>query len=122
MDALFNLLHTCLHCREAIISNESLNLIVRTLFGHLIEEYISHSNPLIIIFFFRFLKGEVDDILAPNKLLEYMIDLRTKVLWPNEDTPSKSMKHIKRRAYNAIINKIPCNTIRDESFFFCNCI
>ena len=40
-DAVLNLLHTGLHSREAIMSNESIHQIVRILFGHLIEEFVA---------------------------------------------------------------------------------
>ena len=39
-DAVLNLVHTCLHSRDAIISNESIHRILRTIFGHLIEEFV----------------------------------------------------------------------------------
>jgi hypothetical protein len=39
-DVVLNLVHTCLHSRDAIISNESIHRILRTIFGHLIEEFV----------------------------------------------------------------------------------
>jgi len=38
-DAVLNLIHTCLHSRDAIISNESIHQILRTILGHFIEEF-----------------------------------------------------------------------------------
>ena len=55
----------------------------------------------------RVLKSELDEILSPENIVTYLTDLRTKVLWSNEESELKSIKHIKHRAYNAIINKIP---------------
>jgi hypothetical protein len=37
----------------------------------------------------------------------YLIDLRTKVLWPDDNNSSIPMKNVKHRAYNAFINRIP---------------
>jgi len=37
----------------------------------------------------------------------YLIDLRTKVLWPDSNNTSIPMKNVKHRAFNAFINKIP---------------
>jgi hypothetical protein len=39
-DAVLNLIDTCLHSRDAIISNESIHQILRTILGHFIEESV----------------------------------------------------------------------------------
>ena len=37
----------------------------------------------------------------------YLSDLRTDVLWPDNESPSIPMRNVKHRAFNAVINKIP---------------
>jgi hypothetical protein len=69
------------------------------------------------MFLFRFLKGEIDDILSHENILEYMMNLRTKVLWPDDTSTTKPMKNVKHRAYNAIINKLPGRKIEFDFYF-----
>jgi hypothetical protein len=64
----------------------------------------------------RFLKNQIDDILSPEKILMYLIDLRTKVLWPDAKSTSTPLRHAKHRAYNAVINKIPSMNFYFEIF------
>ena len=66
---------------------------------------------LINVFVFRFLKGEIGDLLSQENILEYMVNLRKKVLWPDDTSTTKPMKNVKHRAYNAIINKLPGRNI-----------
>jgi len=66
-------------------------------------------------FIFRFLKNEIDDIFSLEKILIYLSDLRTKVLWTDGNNSSIPMKNIKHRAYNAFRNRIPS---RNFFFFF----
>ena len=40
-DAVLDLIHTCLHSRDTIISYQTNHQILRTVFGHLIEEFVS---------------------------------------------------------------------------------
>ncbi|CAF0769818.1 unnamed protein product [Rotaria sp. Silwood1] len=92
-DAVLDLLHICLHSSDAIISYQSIHQILRTVFGHFIEE---------------FLKNQIDDIFSRENILMYLIDLRTKVLWPDDDNNTViPMKNVKHRAYNACMNQIP---------------
>ncbi|CAF3067346.1 unnamed protein product [Rotaria sp. Silwood2] len=89
---LLNLIHTCLHSRDAIISYQSIHQILRTFFGHFIEE---------------FLKNQIDTLFSREKTLMYLIDLRTKVLWPDDNNTAVPMKNVKHRAYNACMKQIP---------------
>ncbi|CAF0949390.1 unnamed protein product [Adineta ricciae] len=91
-DAILKLIHTCLHSRDDIISYESTHQIFRTLFGHFTEE---------------FFKDYIDKLLSQEKILEYLYDIRTKVLWPDESKPIAPMKDIKNRAFTALMKKIP---------------
>ncbi|CAF2910667.1 unnamed protein product [Rotaria sp. Silwood2] len=91
-DAVLNLIHTCLHSRDAIISYQSIHQILRTFFGHFIEE---------------FLKNQIDTLFSREKTLMYLIDLRTKVLWPDDNNTAVPMKNVKHRAYNACMKQIP---------------
>ncbi|CAF3441686.1 unnamed protein product [Rotaria socialis] len=91
-DALLNLIHTCLHSRDTYISYESTNQSLRTVLGYLIEEFV---------------KNQIDDLVSLEKIIKYLMDLRTKVLWPAENSTSVPMKNVKHRAYNACMNKIP---------------
>ena len=40
-------------------------------------------------------------------MIMYLMDLRTKVLWPEDNSTTISMKNVKDRANNACMNKIP---------------
>ncbi|CAF1419109.1 unnamed protein product [Adineta steineri] len=91
-DTTLNLIQTCLHSRDKMINYESTHRILRTIFGHLIEE---------------FLKEQIDDILSKENILMYLVDIREKVLWPADENTFIPMKNVKRRALNACINKIP---------------
>lgn len=91
-DSVMNLIHTCLHSREAIISYESIHQILRTIFGHFIEE---------------FLKNQIDDLFSREKILIYLTDIRTKVLWPDDNSTFIPINNVKERASNACLNKIP---------------
>lgn len=60
------------------------------------------------IFTFRFVKTQIDDVLSLEKLITYLVDLRTKVLWPDDDDDSSlPMKNVRHRAFNACLHKIP---------------
>ncbi|CAF1199843.1 unnamed protein product [Adineta ricciae] len=91
-DSILKLIHTCLDSRDDIISYESTHQIFRTLFGHFTEE---------------FFKDYIDKLLSQEKILEYLYDIRTKVLWPDESKPTTPMKDIKNRAFTALMKKIP---------------
>ncbi|CAF1134037.1 unnamed protein product [Rotaria sordida] len=91
-DAVLNLIHTCLHSRDVIISYQSVHQILRTVLGHFIEE---------------FLKNQIDDLFSYEKILMYLIDLRTKVLWPDDNNIVIPMENVQDRAYNACMNQIP---------------
>lgn len=69
------------------------------------------------MFFIRLLKREIDDALSEEKILSYLTDLRTKVLWPDDTQTSAPMKNVKHRAYNTFINKIPSKITRQTSRF-----
>ena len=56
---------------------------------------------------FRFLKNEIDDLLSRDQILTYLFDIRTKVLWPDDNTRLIPMRNVKHRAYNACMTKIP---------------
>lgn len=62
-------------------------------------------------YFFRLLKHNIDDLLSEEKIIGYLSDLRTKILWPEGSTSSIPMKNVKHRAYNAFINRIPSRKI-----------
>ena len=94
--------YTCLHSRDALITNESIYRILRTLFGHFVE---------------KFVRNEIEEILSREEILVYLSDIRTKVLWPDEEKPFVPMKNVKRRAFHACVNKIPCEfrrSMRDD--------
>jgi len=69
------------------------------------------------LFFIRLLKREIDDALSEEKILSYLTDLRTKVLWPDDTQTSAPMKNVKHRAYNTFINKIPSKITKQTSRF-----
>jgi len=69
--------------------------------------FVDHFDIFIHHRFFRLVKNQIDDILSHEKILTYLSNLRTKVLWPDDQNTSIPMKNIKHRAYNAIITKIP---------------
>ena len=122
-DALLNLVHTCLHSRDAIVSYESVHQMLRTVFGHLVEKYVRISRWLRRRYrtdSSRFLKNEIDDLLSRDQILTYLTDIRTKVLWPDDNTTFVPMRNVKHRAYNACMNKIPSKTWFMSIHIACN--
>ncbi|UJR36998.1 hypothetical protein I4U23_029706 [Adineta vaga] len=91
-DAVLKLVHTSLHSRDEIISYESTHQILRTIFGHFIEEFI---------------KDHISNLLSQEKILTYLSDIRTKILWPDENNLTIPLKDMKNRASKACIKKIP---------------
>jgi len=82
-----------------------LDILLKSLFICL---FLKFKNENI---FFRFLKNQIDDLFSREKILIYLMDIRTKVLWPDDNNTFIPMKHVKHRAYNACMNKIPSKTI-----------
>ena len=62
------------------------------------------------------MKNEIDKILSREEILVYLSDIRTKVLWPDEDKPFVPIKNVKRRAFYACVNKIPCKISSNDVF------
>lgn len=120
-DTFLNMAFTCLHSRDAFITNESIYRIFRTIFGHFVEKFvvrIETKRKKKTTFLFRFVKNEIDEILSREQILVYLSDIRTKVLWPDEDKPFVPIKNVKRRAFYACINKIPCKISSNDVFVF----
>ena len=63
------------------------------------------------LFFFRIVENKIDYLFSRDRILIYLKDLRTKILWPDEQKPDISMKNMKKRALNACLNKIPRKSI-----------
>lgn len=121
-DAVLKLIHTCLHSRDEVISYQSTHQILRTIFGHFIERSASHFLQLAHrqLPSTRFLRNEIDVLLSPEKVLVYLSDIRTKVLWPDGESASTPIRNVKQRASNACMSKIPstCRGALVRSFVF----
>ncbi|CAF0724093.1 unnamed protein product [Didymodactylos carnosus] len=94
-NSLLNLLYTSLHSREAFISLESVHTTIYIVFGRFIE---------------RFLTDLVDELTSQEYVLLYLKNLRSDVLWPDNETDSSSStqsKNGKHTAYDVCFNKIP---------------